>query len=222
MVGGIDKYFQIARCYRDESGRTDRQPEFTQIDVEMSFVRRFDVMAVMEGMVRAVWTRVLRQPLPAALRSSETPTALPSPLTIPIMTYDTAMTKYGVDKPDVRYDLHLQDVTQFFRSASTSVTAIPVLTAAANQVHGGAVRAIVVRGSWGVVGRHSFLSICVCVDQLCCSCMGTLAVCGFSGAGFGCGVFSQRPGCLADLCKTTHRRVEWYIARHCCKLDPWC
>ena len=87
MVSGFDKYFQIARCFRDEDLRADRQPEFTQLDVEMSFVDVDDVIAEMEGMVKYVWKQVLREDL-------KTP--------FPRMSYDEAMKKYGRDNPDVR------------------------------------------------------------------------------------------------------------------------
>jgi aspartyl-tRNA synthetase len=96
MVAGYDRYFQIARCFRDEDLRLDRQPEFTQIDLEMSFVTEAGLQRVMEGMIAAVWRQVLGVEL-----------ALP----LPRMTYAEAMDKYGVDKPDLRLDLTLCDVT---------------------------------------------------------------------------------------------------------------
>ncbi len=97
MVSGLDRYFQIARCFRDEDLRADRQPEFTQIDLEMSFVDENAVMAVGEGLVAKVFSEVMDKTL-----------SLP----FPRMTYATAMDKYGVDKPDTRFELLLCDVTE--------------------------------------------------------------------------------------------------------------
>ncbi len=96
MVSGFERYFQIVRCFRDEDLRADRQPEFTQIDAEMSFVRPEDVFAIMEGMIAAIWRDVLGVGL-------ETP--------FPRMPYDEAMSRYGVDKPDARFGLELVDVS---------------------------------------------------------------------------------------------------------------
>ena len=96
MVGGLDRYFQIARCFRDEDLRADRQPEFTQIDIEMSFVNEEAVMAMAEGLVAAALKGVLGRDM-----------SLP----LPRMTYAQAMADYGVDKPDTRFDLRLKDVT---------------------------------------------------------------------------------------------------------------
>ena len=103
MIGGLGRYMQIARCFRDEDPRADRQPEFTQVDVEMTFVTQEDVMAVMEGCVRAVWERVLDH-------------AVPQPL--PRLTYADAIRDYGTDKPDLRFALPLRDVDDLFRDGS--------------------------------------------------------------------------------------------------------
>jgi len=97
MVAGFDKYFQITRCFRDEDLRGDRQPEFSQIDIEMSFIEEEDLYAMLEGMVVKVWKDVLGYDVPTPLRR---------------MTYAEAMEKYGVDKPDLRLDLVLCDVTE--------------------------------------------------------------------------------------------------------------
>jgi aspartyl-tRNA synthetase len=98
MVAGMERYFQIARCYRDEDFRADRQPEFTQLDIEMSFVEQDDVIALAEEILTALW----------ALIGHEVPTPLPR------MTYAEAMRRYGSDKPDLRMDLELVECTDYF------------------------------------------------------------------------------------------------------------
>ena len=98
MVAGYDRYFQIVKCFRDEDFRADRQPEFTQIDVEMSFIDEEDIFENMENMTRYVFKEVIG-------------TDLPDPF--PRISYDKAMSKYGSDKPDTRYELFLQNVKQF-------------------------------------------------------------------------------------------------------------
>jgi len=112
MIGGMDRYYQIARCFRDEDLRNDRQPEFTQIDLEMSFVDREQVMALMERMIVSVFKEAGKVDLPTPF---------------PRMTYTEAMGRYGSDKPDLRFDMPLYDVTAFaaqsefkvFREAAT-------------------------------------------------------------------------------------------------------
>ena len=98
MVAGMERYFQIARCYRDEDFRADRQPEFTQLDIEMSFVDQEDVISLMEQVLVAMWAQAGHD------------IALP----IPRMTYAEAMSKYGSDKPDLRMGLELVECTEYF------------------------------------------------------------------------------------------------------------
>ncbi|MFC5381787.1 aspartate--tRNA ligase [Aquipuribacter nitratireducens] len=98
MVGGLERYYQIARCYRDEDFRADRQPEFTQLDVEMSFVEEDDVIAVAEDVLASLWALVGHE--------------LVTP--VPRITYAEAMRRYGTDKPDLRYGLELVDCTDYF------------------------------------------------------------------------------------------------------------
>jgi aspartyl-tRNA synthetase len=102
MVGGYDRYFQIVRCFRDEDLRNERQPEFTQIDIEMSFVSEQVLQGVMEGLMATLWRDVLGVELALPLRR---------------MTYAEAMEKYGVDKPDLRLDLRLYTVTEAWRQS---------------------------------------------------------------------------------------------------------
>ena len=99
MVGGLERYYQLARCFRDEDFRKDRQPEFTQIDIEMSFVTRDDVIAVAEDIVARLWSD---------LAGCQVPTPLPR------MTYSAAMARYGSDKPDLRFGVELSDLTEYF------------------------------------------------------------------------------------------------------------
>ncbi len=113
MVGGMERYYQIARCYRDEDFRADRQPEFTQLDIEMSFVEQDDVIAVAEDVLKAVWKLVDYD--------------LSTP--IPRMTYAEAMEKYGTDKPDLRFDLELVDLTDYFKDTPFRVFQNPYVGA---------------------------------------------------------------------------------------------
>jgi aspartyl-tRNA synthetase len=106
MVAGFERYFQIARCFRDEDLRQDRQPEFSQIDIEMSFVTEEDLETQMEGMMSAIWRDVLGLELATPFRR---------------MTYAEAMAKYGVDKPDLRLDLVLCDATEAARGSGFRV-----------------------------------------------------------------------------------------------------
>jgi aspartyl-tRNA synthetase len=106
MVSGMERYMQIVKCFRDEDLRLDRQPEFTQIDLEMSFVTEEDVQTCMEGMLKAIWKGVLGVELKTPFQR---------------MTYDEAMAKYGSDKPDLRLALELNEVTEEVRGCGFKV-----------------------------------------------------------------------------------------------------
>ena len=106
MVAGMEKYYQIARCFRDEDFRADRQPEFTQLDIEMSFIDQEDILAVAEKILVKVWKEVLNYQIN---------------LPIPRMTYLDAMARYGSDKPDLRFDLEIVDCTDFFKETTFRV-----------------------------------------------------------------------------------------------------
>ena len=110
MIGGLERYFQLVRCFRDEDFRADRQPEFTQIDIEMSFVTRPDVVAVAENIVERLWAEI-------AGYQVQRP--------IPHMTYADAMAKYGSDKPDLRFGNELVDLTDYFAQSEFRVFQAP-------------------------------------------------------------------------------------------------
>jgi len=110
MVAGMDRYYQIVRCFRDEDLRADRQPEFTQVDIETSFVEEEDLMTMMEEMIRSLFANVLEQ-------------ALPNPF--PRMTYADAMTRYGSDKPDLRIDLELVEISDLMTAVDFKVFSGP-------------------------------------------------------------------------------------------------
>lgn len=99
MAGGMERYFQIARCFRDEDSRLDRQPEFTQFDVEMSFIKEGDIQTMLERVLAHVWKQVLNIELP---------------LPFPRLSYEYVFSNYGSDKPDLRYELKINDVTPIF------------------------------------------------------------------------------------------------------------
>ncbi|EFW36957.1 aspartate--tRNA ligase [Treponema phagedenis F0421] len=124
MVSGFDRYFQIARCYRDEDARGDRQPEFTQIDVEMSFVSRDDVLRITEEMMQFVFQKTMNITLPKTFER---------------LSYDDAINLYGTDKPDLRFDMHMQDAAFMAPLGSFSVFTDALAA-------GGSIKALVVPG----------------------------------------------------------------------------
>ena len=110
MMSGFDRYYQIVRCFRDEDLRADRQPEFTQLDIETSFLEQKEVMTLMEGLIRHIFSRVLKAPLPDPF---------------PQLTYAEAMRRFGSDKPDLRVPLELVDVADLVRASEFKVFATP-------------------------------------------------------------------------------------------------
>ena len=114
MVAGMEKYYQIARCFRDEDFRADRQPEFTQLDIEMSFIDQEDILAVAEKIVAKVWKEAANYEIALPLKR---------------MTYADAMSHYGSDKPDLRFDLKLQELTSFFAQTPFRVFQAPYVGA---------------------------------------------------------------------------------------------
>lgn len=119
MVAGFERYYQIARCYRDEDLRADRQPEFTQIDVEMSFIKKEDIMSIIENLLALIWKQVLGYTMQVPF---------------PRHSYDWCMTNYGSDKPDLRYDLRINNITDVF--ASTACQAIHEQITNQNTIYG--------------------------------------------------------------------------------------
>ena len=105
MVGGMERYFQIAKCFRDEDLRADRQPEFTQVDMEMSFVEEEDVMNIVENLMAYVFKKIKNVDLKLPLRR---------------MKYDDAIENYGSDKPDLRFDMKIQNITDVFKNTEIS------------------------------------------------------------------------------------------------------
>ena len=131
MISGFDRYIQLARCFRDEDLRADRQPEFTQIDLEMSFVDVDDIMEMGEGLIKRLFNEVM---------DIEIPTPLPR------LTYTDAMNRYGSDKPDTRFGMEIQDISDMVKSCGFGV-----FTSAIEA--GGSVRAIVAKNGASVLTR---------------------------------------------------------------------
>jgi aspartyl-tRNA synthetase len=124
MVAGVEKYFQLARCYRDEDQRADRQLEFTQVDIEMSFIEREDIYKLIEGLLERVWKTALNIDIPTPF---------------PRLTFMAALNRYGIDKPDARFALELVDFTEEFRTSSFKVFSGAIAS-------GGVVKAINAKG----------------------------------------------------------------------------
>ncbi len=133
MVAGFDRYMQVARCFRDEDLRADRQPEFTQIDVEMSFVEMEDVLAVGEGYMKRIFKEILDIDLP---------------LPLPRLTYKEAMERYGSDKPDTRYGMEIYDLSDVVKDSGFGVFESAVQG-------GGSVRAITAKNAAGTLSRKA-------------------------------------------------------------------
>ena len=127
MVAGVEKYFQLARCYRDEDLRADRQPEFTQVDVEMSFIDREDIYALIEDLLKRVWKTALGADIPTPF---------------PRITFEEALNRYGIDKPDTRFGMELADFTAEFKASTFKVFSGAVAA-------GGVVKAINAKGLAG-------------------------------------------------------------------------
>jgi len=127
MVGGIEKYFQLARCYRDEDLRADRQPEFTQVDIEMSFIDREDIYALIEGLLKRVWKTALNIDIPTPFKR---------------ITFEEALNRYGIDKPDTRFGMELADFTQEFKTSTFKVFSGAI-------ANGGVVKALNAKGLAG-------------------------------------------------------------------------
>ena len=125
MVAGVERYYQMARCYRDEDLRADRQPEFTQVDLEMSFIDREDMYKLIEGILKRTWKETLGVDIPTPF---------------PRMSYQEAMDRFGIDKPDTRFAMEIQDLTGLFKNS-----AFKVFQGAAN-TPGSVVRAINAKG----------------------------------------------------------------------------
>jgi aspartyl-tRNA synthetase len=124
MVAGVERYYQLARCFRDEDLRADRQPEFTQVDLEMSFIDREDMYALIEGLLKEVWQKTLGEEI-------QTPFLR--------MPFEEAMNRFGSDKPDMRFDLEIVDFSEDFRNSDFKVFAGAVSS-------GGAVKAFNAKG----------------------------------------------------------------------------
>jgi aspartyl-tRNA synthetase len=127
MMAGFDRYVQVAKCFRDEDLRADRQPEFTQVDIEMSFIDREDIYDLCERLMARIWKFVHNHDVE---------------LPLPRMSYDAAMSRFGVDNPDLRYGMELQDLT----SLAGPGESFPFALFADTVARGGVVKALVVKG----------------------------------------------------------------------------
>jgi len=127
MVGGVERYYQLARCFRDEDQRADRQLEFTQIDIEMSFIEREDIYALIEGLLKRIWKIALSIDIPTPFKR---------------MRYEEALNRYGIDKPDTRFGMELVDFTEEFRASGFKVFSGAV-------ANGGVIKALNAKGMAG-------------------------------------------------------------------------
>src|ERR1700685_3135718 len=127
MVAGVEKYFQLARCYRDEDLRADRQPEFTQVDIEMSFIEREDIYNLIEGLLKRIWKTALNIDVPTPFKR---------------ITFEEALNRYGIDKPDTRFGMELADFTEEFRASTFKVFSGAIAS-------GGVVKALNAKGMAG-------------------------------------------------------------------------
>ena len=127
MVAGIERYFQLARCYRDEDLRADRQPEFTQIDIEMSFIDREDIYSLIEGLLKRIWKSALNVDVPTPFKR---------------IPFQEALDRYGIDKPDTRFGMEIVDFTEDFRGSGFKVFSGAV-------ANGGVVKAVNAKGLAG-------------------------------------------------------------------------
>ncbi len=127
MVAGVEKYFQLARCYRDEDLRADRQPEFTQVDIEMSFIEREDIYALIEGLLKRIWKTALNVDIPTPFKR---------------ISFEEALNRYGIDKPDTRFGMELVDFTEEFKASTFKVFSSQIAS-------GGVIKALNAKGMAG-------------------------------------------------------------------------
>ena len=127
MVAGVERYFQLARCYRDEDLRADRQPEFTQVDIEMSFIEREDIYQLIEGLLKRVWKTALNIDVPTPFKR---------------LSFEEALNRYGIDKPDTRFAMELVDFTDEFKTSTFKVFSGAI-------ANGGVVKALNAKGLAG-------------------------------------------------------------------------
>ncbi len=127
MVAGVEKYFQLARCYRDEDLRADRQPEFTQVDIEMSFIDREDIYALIEGLIKRVWKTALNVDVPTPFKR---------------ISFEEALNRFGIDKPDTRFGMELVDMSDDFKASTFKVFSGAI-------ANGGVVKALNAKGLAG-------------------------------------------------------------------------
>ncbi len=127
MVAGVEKYFQLARCYRDEDLRADRQPEFTQVDIEMSFIEREDIYNLIEGLLKRIWKTALNIDVPTPFKR---------------ISFEEALNRFGIDKPDTRFGMELADFTEEFKASTFKVFSGAIAS-------GGVVKALNAKGMAG-------------------------------------------------------------------------